>query len=233
MIGCLIVIISLFFPLNSCQTSNNQEIAFDNIKDSAHRTIPAQIAQRVHFYDTDKNAISADQFNRLLANGAYVYEQHINNDGSEEIYLVSIAAHSKALEGTLLPNFQLTDIEGNSYTNKKITGKVAILTFWMTASFVCVQELKTLNDLAKKYNKKNSCIWLAPALDPSADLSRFLRGQNLDFTFISGQEELAQQLGLLAYPTHLIIDKQGRIKNAIVRQPQSKALIEQALSNLL
>ncbi|MGH1337363.1 MAG: peroxiredoxin family protein [Aureispira sp.] len=226
------ILISLLLLLVACKGSENKEIEFDHIKDSAHRTIPAQIAQRIHFYDAERHSISADQFNRLLADGAYVSQQRINNDGSEEVYLVSIAAHSKALEGTILPDFQLVDVEGNGYTRKDIIGKTTVLTFWMTASFVCVQELKTLNELTKQYKKERSFLWLAPALDQSADLSRFLRGKNLDFTFVSGQENFAQQLGLLAYPTHLIIDERGRIKRAIVRQAESKNLIKETLEQL-
>ena len=228
-----IILIPLLILFTACEGFKNQEIEFDHIKDSAHRTIPAQIAQRVHFYDAERNTISADQFNRLLADGAYVSQQRINEDGSEEVYLVSIEAHSKALEGTLLPDFQFVDIEGNSYTRQDILGKTTVLTFWMTASFVSVQELKTLNQLAKQYNKEHSFAWFTLALDQSADLSRFLRGKNLDFTFISDQEFFAQQLGLLAYPTHLIINPKGRIQRAIVRQPESKDLIKETLEQLL
>lgn len=228
-----IIFIPLLILLSACQATESKDIDFDNIKDSAHRTIPAQIAQQVHFYDTDRNTISADQFNRLLADGNYVSQQRVHNDGSEEVYLVSIEAHSESLEGTLLPDFQLVDIEGNAYTKEDLLGKTTILTFWMTASFVCVQELKMLNELVKKYEKERSFIWLAPALDPSPDLSRFLRGRNLDFAFISDQEKFAQKLGLLAYPTHLIIDEKGRIRRAIVRQPQSKSIIEETLGKLL
>lgn len=228
-----IIFIPLLVLFVACERLKNQEIEFDHIKESAHRTIPAQVAQRVHFYDAEKNMISADQFNRLLADGAYVSQQDINKDGSEKVYLVSIETHSKALEGTLLPDFQLVDIEGNGYTRQDILGKTTILTFWMTASFVSVQELKTLNELAKQYNKEHSFVWLAPALDQSADLSRFLRGKNLDFTFISDQRLFAQQLGLLAYPTHLIINSKGYIQRAIVRQPESKDLIKETLELLL
>lgn len=228
-----VTIISILLLFGACQVSENQEINFEQIKDSAHRTIPAQIAQRVNFYDTEKNTISSDQFNRLLTDGAYVSKQHVNKDGSEEVYLVSIEEHSKALEGTQLPNFQLVDVEGNDYSNNTIKGKKTVLTFWMTASFVCVQELKALNDLTKKYSDDRDFLWLAPALDPSTDLSRFLRGRNLDFKFISAQEDFAQQIGLLAYPTHLIVDEKGQIVRAIVRQPQSKQLIEEALEQLL
>lgn len=227
------IIVGLLLALVACHTPETKEINFDNIKDSAHRTLPAQVAQRIRFYDNESTSITADQFNRLLAEGIYVSQQRITKDGTEEVYLVSIEDHSKALEGGILPDFRLVDVEGNAYTRKDILGKTTILTFWMTASFVCVQELEALNDLANSYRKERSFTWLAPALDPSADLSRFLRRRNLDFTFISGQEELAQQLGLLTYPTHLIINERGHIARAIVRQPQSKVLIEEALSKLL
>ena len=228
-----VILIPVFLLLYSCQNTTSKEIKFENIKDSANRTIPAQVVQQVSFYDTDKNKISADQFNHLLAKGTFVSQQHTNKDGSEEVSLISIEAHSKTLENTFVPSFQLIDIEGNAFTRKDIEGKVTVLTFWMTTSFACAQELKTMNELAQKYDKNDSFEWLALALDQSADLSRFLRGRKLDFTFVSDQENFAQQLGILAYPTHLIIDKDGVVKRAIIRQPNSQVLIQETLKQLL
>jgi peroxiredoxin len=228
-----VILIPVFLLLYSCQDSPSNEIKFENIKDSANRTIPTQIVQQVSFYDADKNKISADQFNHLLAKGTYVSKQHTKEDGSEEVSLISIEAHSKTLENTLVPNFQLIDIEGKGFSKKDIEGKVTVLTFWMTSSFACTQELNAMNELAQQYDKNKSFEWLALALDQSADLSRFLRGRKLDFTFVSDQENFAQQLGILAYPTHLIIDKDGIIRRAIVRQPNSQALLQEALEQLL
>jgi len=228
-----VILIPVFLLLYSCQNSTSNEIKFENIKDSANRTIPAQIVQQVNFYDANKNKISADQFNHLHAKGTFVSQQHTNEDGSQEVSLINISAHSKTLENTLVPNFQLIDIEGNAFSKKDIEGKVTVLTFWMTASFACAQELNAMNELAQKYDKNDSFEWLALALDQSADLSRFLRGRKLDFTFVSDQESFAQQLGILAYPTHLIIDKDGMVKRAIVRQPDSQALMQETLEQLL
>jgi peroxiredoxin len=230
-----IAIALLALLLAACHSAESTEIDLDKVKDSAHRTIPEQAKQRVHFYDTNHKAINADQFNRMLADGAYVSRQYIQDNGSEEIHLVSIAEHSQSLEGLLLPEFELTDIEGNAYTRQDLMGKTTILTFWTTSSLVCKKELEQLNELAKEYDKKRGFLWLAPALEPSANLSRFLRKKslNLDFTFISAQEDLAQQLGLLTYPTHLVIDEKGHIKCAIVRQSDSKKLIRETIGTSL
>lgn len=227
--------ITLFFVLllSACQSPKQEKITFEDIKDSSNRALPTKIEDNITFYNAKDEIISTDKFNQLLAEGLYLSKQTLNIDGSEEVRLISIEEHAKNLSKNPVPNFKIEDLAGNSYTQESLKGKITILSFWFTASYPCTKEIQELNVMAKKYARNKDLLWLAPALDQSADLSRFLRGKNWNFKFIADQESLALQFGILTYPTHLVINKEGKIAATIIHHPNSRKAIAQAIQQLL
>ncbi|WP_052598956.1 peroxiredoxin [Aureispira sp. CCB-QB1] len=225
--------ILLLLILSACKDPSKEKITFEDIKDSSHRAAPTKIEENITFFDTQNKIISTDKFNQLLAEGLYLSEQKQKIDGSEEVHLVSIKEHAKKLEAQPLPDFELSNLRGDRYTKQSLAGKVTILSFWFTASHICTKDIQDLNALAKKYANNKNCIWIAPALDSPANLSRFLRGKSWNFDFAADQELLALKFGIITYPTHLIIDKQGNISKAVIRHPKTNEVVEQTIQNLL
>jgi len=225
--------ILLLLVLSACKNTSKEKITFEDIKDSSHRAAPTKIEENITFFDTKDKIISTDRFNQLLAEGLYLSEQRQKLDGSEEVHLISIKKHAKKLEAQPLPEFELLNLRGERYTKQNLVGKVTILSFWFTASHICTKDIQDLNNLAQKYSNTKDCIWLAPALDNPANLSRFLRGKNWNFDFAADQELLALKFGILTYPTHLIIDQQGNISKAVIRHPKTSEVVDQTLQNLL
>lgn len=225
------VLLLLF--ISACKSPSKDKITFEDIKDSSHRAAPTKIEENITFYDTKQKVISTDRFNQLLAEGLYLSEQRHKLDGSEEVHLISIKEHAKKLEAQPVPDFELSNLRGERYTKQSLAGKVTILSFWFTASHICTKDIQDLNNLAKQYSNNEKCIWLAPALDNPANLSRFLRGKNWSFDFAADQELLALKFGILTYPTHLIIDQQGNISKAVIRHPKTSEVVQQTIQSLL
>lgn len=225
----------LLLVLSSCNNPSEERITFQNIKDSSNRAVPTRIEENITFYDTNHKIISTDKFNQLLAEGLYLSEQIQKADRSEEVHLISIKEHAKKLEAQPLPDFEFLNLSGEKHTNQSLIGKVTILSFWFTASHICTTDLIALNNLAKKYSAKDDCLWLAAALDSPTNLSRFLRGKNwnFEFEFAADQEFLALKFGILTYPTHLIIDQEGNIVKAVIRQSETVEVVNQTLKKLL
>lgn len=223
----------LLFVLSACQNPSKEKITFEDIKDSSNRAVPTKVEENITFFDTKEKVISTDRFNQMLAEGLYLSEQRRKLDGSEEVHLISIKEHAKKLEAQPLPDFELLNLSGKRYTKQSLAGKVTVLSFWFTASQICTKDIEDLNALAQKYSSNKNCIWIAPALDNPASLSRFLRGKNWYFDFAADQEILALKFGILTYPTHLIIDQQGNISKAIIRHSKIKEVIDQTLQSLL
>lgn len=219
--------------LSSCNSPNKKRVSFKDIKDSSNRAVPTIINENITFYDTKHKVISTDKFNQLLAEGLYLSEQIQNIDGSEEVHLTSIKEHIKKLETQVLPDFELLNLSGKQYTKQSLLGKVTVLNFWFTTSPACTTDILDLDPLVKKYSDNNDCIWIAAALDNKTNLSRFLRGKNWNFEFAANQKSLALKFGILTYPTYLIIDQQGNIVKAIIRNLNTAEVLEQTLKKLL
>ncbi|CAA6805571.1 MAG: Unknown protein [uncultured Aureispira sp.] len=226
-------ILLLFLTLSSCDSSSNKKITFEDIKESNIRTGPTFSEENITFYDTNYKKISSEKFNQLLAEGLYLSEGTQKADGSEVIHLTSIKEHVKKLEAQSLPSFELLNLTGKKYNHQSLKGKITILSFWFTASHICVTDILDLNNLAQKYSAKEDCIWLAPALDNTTNLSRFLRGKNWYLEFAADQEKLALKFGILTYPTHLVIDQQGSILKAVVRPQETIETLNQILKTII
>ncbi|BDS12135.1 peroxiredoxin family protein [Aureispira anguillae] len=219
--------------VNACQEHTTRKITFEDIKDSSNRAIPTKIEENIIFYNTENQVISTEKFNQLLAEGLYLSEQKLNVDGSEEVHLISIKEYAQKLERQSIPDFEIVDLMGNIYTKENLLGKITVLSFWFTSSHLCTKDIQDLSPIAQKYTNNKNFLWLAPALDKSADLSRFLRGKNWKFSFAANQEHLSSQLGILTFPTHLIINKKGKIHKAVTRHPNSHEIIDKAIQQLL
>jgi peroxiredoxin len=137
------------------------------------------------------------------------------------------------LENMELPEFSIQDLNGNLYTKSSMNGKVVIFSFWFTASNINVNELQALNQLAAEYKNNEQILWLAPALDNKDQLSRFLKDKGWVYRFAANQEDFALDLGVLAYPTHIIVDAGGNIHKAIVRSSKAQEVLENNITQLL
>jgi thiol-disulfide isomerase/thioredoxin len=226
-----ILFLSLLVVIMSCQNPE-KKITIDSVKITRNRTSTLK-EKNIVFFDCKEQKISSDKFNQLLAGGIYLTEQRYSIDGIEEIHLLSIDDHTKKLEHTTIPSFQISDLNGNLFTNDSLKNKVTVLSFWFTASHSCRREIHKLNPIAQKYKTNKKHLWLAPALEKTTDLSHFLKNRGLDYNFIANEEALALKFGILTYPTHLIVNQEGEIVKAIVRDPNSEIVIDEVLKQLL
>ena len=215
----------------ACESPPQQQINLASINSSGNRTLTEE--EEVTFLNELNEQVSPERFSQLLAEGSYLSDHNFLPDGSEEVQLITIEEHAKRLEEQRLPNFKFTDLNGKIYTRDLLKGKVVVLSFWFTASLLCTEEIDELNTLVQKYNANDNLVWLAPALDKTVDLSRYLKKAEWNYNFVANQEHLAIELGILTYPTHLIIDEEGNIIKAVVRHSNASGTIEKTLEDLL
>lgn len=226
-------ILSWLLILSACTPAEEPSIDTQQITLSNNRHLKDTPNQRVRFYNAHQQRITPDQFNQLLVDGTYTSEQRLAQDGSDEIHLVNIADYSTALEGKVLPDFELTDLNGERYTNANLKGKVTVLSFWCIKSQWCIGEMSRLDTLVKRYAHQKNMVWLAPSLDPSLQLSHFLQKCSWAYTFIADQQAFAKELGIFTFPTHLIINQQGIIAKAIIRDSASPTTLQNTIEELL
>ena len=164
---------------------------------------------------------------KLMQSGNYGIKigKRTGTDMEFIIYELSAAEKSKRMEsfpkpretnnfktGTKLSNFRFTDLKGNRYNLKELTGKVVVLNFWFINCGPCRQEIPDLNKLVLKYKDNPDVIFLAIALDSRADVKEFLKKTPFLYNITENGSYLTESYGVQGYPTHVVLDQEAIIK---------------------
>ena len=131
------------------------------------------------------------------------------------------------MEGTPLPQFHFTDLNGNIYTNENTKGKTIILKTWFINCKACVAEFPELNEFVEKYKNRNDIIFLSLALDTKSELEKFLQQKEFDYKVVPNQKEfILKKLYLNGFPTHLVVDENGTILKVVNKASEMIAFLE-------
>ncbi|WP_250432391.1 TlpA family protein disulfide reductase [Hanstruepera flava] len=120
------------------------------------------------------------------------------------------------MEGMKFPDFEFSDLNGKHYNNDSLIGKKTIIKTWFIACKPCVAEIPELNELVENYSDKKNIQFISLALDKNEPLIKFLNKTEFKYEVVAEQKNLIQnKLNLRAYPTHLIVDKNGHIEKVL------------------
>ena len=123
-------------------------------------------------------------------------------------------------QGTPFPKFQGTDFDGNSI-DQSLFGKneVTLLNFWFNGCSACVNEMPALEELNKKLREKGAEL-VGVNVEASGgdklleEAKKILAKQGATYRniFIRGGQEAEEYLGtIFAFPTTILVDKNGKI----------------------
>ena len=119
------------------------------------------------------------------------------------------------------PAFSMTSIDGEKFELAALRGKIVVLNFWFTGCEPCIAEFIKLNGLVDKFKPKG-VIFIAPTLDDIPKLQTFLKEHPFKYHVIPNAGGLIlgpynDGSGNLAFPTHVVIDREGKIDTRLVR----------------
>lgn len=121
----------------------------------------------------------------------------------------------KGLLGKSLADFRFEDMKGNQLSKKELEGKIIVINFWFTGCRPCISEMPFLNELVASYKDKD-VVFIAPALDRKENITKFLQKYSFDYQLVPDQERYAIKLSVENFPTHIIADKKGVIRQVEV-----------------
>ncbi|WP_188315918.1 TlpA family protein disulfide reductase [Chitinophaga agrisoli] len=193
-----------------------------------------RLAEDLTAYDTAANEISKEQFLKTLSSGKYL-PLRLHTADSSNAYLLYRVPDSTDIslihtlgqigeeyygeykrEGQKLPAFNFRDINGKLYTNETMLGKTVFLKCWFVHCWACVQEMPRLNQLVSKYSNRDDVLFLSLAFDTETELRAFLKKKTFNYQVASVPQRYMEdtlQVGL--YPTHVIVNKEGRIAKVV------------------
>ncbi|SFQ58151.1 TlpA family protein disulfide reductase [Hymenobacter arizonensis] len=138
-------------------------------------------------------------------------------------------------EGQLLPAYQFTDITGKTYSPASTKGKVVVLKFWYIGCVACVQEFPEVNRVVDRYKGREDILFVSLAFDDKEALVNFLQGHELKYATVPNMQDFLQfKLGISSYPTHILLDRAGKIVKVVDRIDELAPFLEkQALATSL
>ena len=123
-----------------------------------------------------------------------------------------IAIGPDCLIGAKIPDFKAKLIDGSSYSNEDLKGKISVINFWFIDCPPCVAEISGLNYLVERFGIQY-VNYVAIGRDKRSDINAFLENHVWNYSHISGETNIIDNIFKLywGYPTTFILNKQTEI----------------------
>jgi peroxiredoxin len=136
---------------------------------------------------------------------------------------------SPKLQG-LAPDFELADAAGKRWSLHALRGRPVLVSFWATWCPPCVQEMPSLEALARRLDDRATV--LAVSVDENWDAIRkfFPHGTPLT-VLLDPSREVPASFGTSQFPESFLVDPSGHVRYAFINQrnwslPEAAACIE-------
>ena len=132
------------------------------------------------------------------------------------------AAAMLATDRPVAPQVTFVSIQGEKITTADLRGKVVLVNFWATDCAVCIREMPEIVSTYEKYrNRGFETIAVAMRHDPPNYVLHYAESKRLPFKVaLDPMGELAKAFGdVKLTPTTFILDRQGRVVQRIVGEP--------------
>ncbi len=126
-------------------------------------------------------------------------------------------------------DFKLQDLNQETVTLSSYRGKQPVLLFfWTTWCPFCRKEIKIINDMYEELKKDNLAVLTINVQETSERVNNFLKIYRLvSKVLLDKDAQVAQDFGLIGFPTYILIDKKGNIafRNHYFPRQEYKKLI--------
>lgn len=133
------------------------------------------------------------------------------------------------------PQVTFVSLQGEKITTASLRGKVVLVNFWATDCVICIREMPQITATYLKYREQGfETIAVAMKYDPPNYVLNYTEKNQLPFRVaLDPLGELAKAFGEVKLtPTTFIIDRQGRLVQRILGEPdfaKLHALLEEKL----
>ena len=204
----LLVLVLIFLPMlmlgQKVAELNDRSI----VKDSVGNVYPFSVWYNLMF--TGYYSIQAE--NPKDRKSAFILSRLTEEQREEQLKSYGKPRESNSFkEGKPIRNFKAEDLNGNKFELEALRGKIVVINFWFIKCGPCQREIPELNKLVEDYKDSSNVVFLAIALDDKHDLNEFLNRVPFNYNIIYNGRAFAQQYNITGYPTHVILDQNGKV----------------------
>jgi peroxiredoxin len=177
------------------------------------------------FKNHEGKVLTKDEVKELMKGVFSIHQQ--NTDGKKVITILpsgngevalrqaKLEAFRNSLLNKPLKSFHLSDLNNKKWDSKELRGKTIVINFWFTACKPCIQEMVYLNKLVEE-NKDSSIVFIAPAPENETQIKKFLKKYAFDYNITPSSTNFISSMNIENFPTHLVVDKEGIIRQVFV-----------------
>ena len=116
-------------------------------------------------------------------------------------------------------SFNVSDMDGQSFDNVQLKGKIVLLAFWSTRCPICTAEIPKLNRLAASFTGKD-VVFLALTAENELKVKNHLRKKPFDFNIVPNSFGMILKFAdrddkgnlMMGYPAYYLINQKGEIE---------------------
>ena len=177
------------------------------------------------FKDQEGKILSKEEAEEQMKGSFSIHKENIN--GKQVITIMSSAGNDSAKRNAMveafrenlinkpIEDFRLPGLYYQVWDSKQLRGRVLVINFWSRACDPCIKEMPVLNELTALYQVKN-VVFLAPAPENKNKVKRFLKKNIFNYNIIPAATSYIKSMDIGSYPTQLIIDKKGIIRQVFI-----------------
>lgn len=126
--------------------------------------------------------------------------------------LDSILNPIKYYKGRSMPEFILTSISGNEYSDAKFKGKITFVNFWFKNCAPCIAEINALNKLYTEFKDNKHFQFISFTYEDPFAIEEIRKEYQIPYDIISVTREECKRLNFgKGFPSNFIYDKDAKI----------------------
>lgn len=114
-------------------------------------------------------------------------------------------------KNTVLPDFELSDLQGRKWSPADLKGKVAFINFWATWCGPCRQELPYVQKLRERLKDRKDVLVITLNIDDEVGMVEpFMKDNKYNFPTLLAQT-FAEQQGVNSIPRNWVVSSDGKV----------------------
>lgn len=144
--------------------------------------------------------------------------------------LLRLKADLLRKEDSVAPDFELTDLNGETIKLSDYKGRYVFLDFWGSWCAPCLGELPHVKALSDNLPGEKLIVIGVVCHDKKDIVDKIIQERNIDYINVMADERILDDYGVASFPTTYLIDQQGKIVGKNLRGSSLSANVKNILN---